>query len=545
MVDSRISIWNGACSEGTTAPKIRTIMMNPDPVNAFPRHSLKRITMGGLLTLCVLAATGWHPLSAEEAQPEKDVFKTGLEQPTVIPGSWRLMDQPYPPLKEVISQPRTRRPVYGLYCWASEYVRYHDFIKQVGFPNLRCSGPFNDKAFRLMVEDGIEVMHTISARIHGTFKPEAPMSDWRNRADYESDEAFIEDFCLGIERFLKRYGPEGSFFTDNPDLPHRPVRHIEIFNEPNFWYLDVARNDKANRYPTPENRLETENNRARLYGKLLVAAYDRVKKQWPEVKVVGFAAGGTSKADIAFIQKVHAFNPEVANSYDILSTHPYVRPVPPEATFVKSWGSYSIASSLDTIRATMQQYGTQERPVWYTELNWTIFPEVGGAYALDPDPAKQRDVSPELQAAYIVRGYLLALRLGVERVTYMSIVDTDNVNSGMLDRNNDNAWRPSAHAVDALLELMPFPKLVGRHTEGEDGVYGYLYSSDPTATAEGQGDILVFWKVDGPGEMTLRWGKGVNTAVTLVDMLGNRYEAPVVDGRLTFEIGPLPVYILR
>lgn len=469
---------------------------------------------------------------------------TALEQPEEIPGHWKLDPQPLPSIKEIIDAPRTRRPVYGLYCWADEYIRYHEFIKAVGFPNLRTSGPFSDEAFKLMVMDGIEVMHTLSARLHGTFKPEAPMSDWRNRADYDSDKAFIEDFCKGVVKFLERYGPEGSFFKDNPDLPYRPVRLVEIFNEPNFWYLDVARDDRENRYPTPENRIETEDRRAKLYGKLLVESYRRIKESWPEVQVVGFGAGGTSKADVSFIIKAHRMNPDVATSYDILSTHPYVRPIPPEATLVKSWGTYSIAGSLDTIRALMVEYGTSDKPVWYTELNWTIHPEAGGSYALDPNPANQRDVTPELQAAYTVRGYLLCLRLGVERLNYMSIVDTDSVNSGMLDRNNGNTWRPSAHAVDTLLEIMPHPKLVGRHTEGVDGVYGYLYSSAPDAH-DGKGDVLVFWKVDGPGEMTLRWGEGVSKEVTLVDMLGNRYQAPVVDGQLTFEIGPLPVYILR
>jgi len=349
------------------------MMKLPRPGKSIP------VPAGGLL-LCALAILPMLPLAAGERDSESTVFQTDLKQPTRIPGSWKLTDQPYPPLNQIIAQPRTRRPVYGLYCWASEYIKYQDFIEEVGFLNLRCSGPFNDEAFRLMVEDGIEVMHTISARIYGTFKPEAPMSDWRNRADYDSDEAFIADFCLGIERFLERYGPEGSFFEDNPDLPHRPVRYIEIFNEPNFWFLDVGRHDKANRNPTPGNRLAIEENRAKLYGKLLVAAYNRVKIGWPEVKVVGFAAGGVSKADIAFIRKVHEFNSKVADSYDILSTHPYVRPVPPEVTFVKSWGSYSIASSLDNIRATMRQHGSSGRPIWYTELNWTILPEVGGAY---------------------------------------------------------------------------------------------------------------------------------------------------------------------
>jgi len=503
-----------------------------------PFHLPACLTHLGLLFLLL-------PLQSQSDSSAEEVFRTELAQPEEIPGDWRLITQPLPDFREIIEAPRTRRPVYGLYCWAGEYVRFHDFIQEVGFPNLRVSGPMNDEAMKLFVEDEIEVMATMSARVYGTFKPEAPMSDWRNRTDYDSDEAFIEDFTRGVILFLERYGPEGSFFEDNPDLPHRPIRYVEIFNEPNFWYLDVRRDDKENHYPTPENRVATENRRAELYGKLLVESYEKVKERWPDVQVVGMAAGGASKADVGFICKVHQMNPRVAESYDILSTHPYVRPAPPEAANVRSWGSYSIAGNYDTIRATMRNHGTGDRPVWYTELNWTIFPDLGGGFQSHSNPAYRKDVSKELQAAYVVRGYLLSLRLGVERLNYMSIIDTDGVNSGFLDRNRNNAWRPSAHAVDTLLELMPHPKLVGRHTEGENGVYGYLYSSSPESPAKGQGDVLVFWKVDGPGEMTLRWGKGVNSTVTLVDMLGKRYEVPIRDGVCRFEIGPLPVYILR
>jgi len=235
---------------------------------------------------------------------------------------------------------------------------------------------------------------------------------------------------------------------------------------------------------------------------------------------------------------VHDRNRAVGRSYDILSTHPYVRPAPPEADMVRSWGSYSIARGLVEIRETMRRHGAGDRPIWYTELSWTV---QGGRF----DPGNDRNTTPELQAAHFVRGYLWALRLGVERVNYMSLVDTDGVNAGMLAGADGAQWRPAAHAIRALLAVMPHPRLIGAVREGRDGIYGYVYQSGRSELPERVGDVLAFWKVDGPDVIELPWGQTTTGTVTLMDYLGETYQAPVVDGKVRFEIGPLPVYVLR
>lgn len=474
------------------------------------------------------AAASPRDVQREEVRMSQTATPTKpFAQPTLIPGEWKRTDPPLPPLAEILAKGATRRPVYGLYCWASEYIQYHDFIRQLGITNLRLGGPMNDACMELYVADEAEVMATLAVRVHESFS--GIKKDWRNRATYDTDEAFIADYLVGVSNFLTRWGPGGTFFKERPGLPERPIRFVEVWNEPNFWYIDSATwtppKDEA-------DRLATEARREKLYAKLLPAAYGHIKKRWPDVQVVGFGAGGAAFADVRFLRNVHKENPEVAKSYDILSTHPYVLPAPPETDTVRAWGSYSIAGGLADIRETMRQAGTADRPIWYTELNWTISGEEGGAYK-----TAKNSTTALLQAAYWVRSYAWALRLGVERLNFMSIVDTDNCNAGLLSR--DGGWRCSAHAVRTMIVLMPHPRLVGAEVDGADGRHAYWFHDD-AAKGDKAGRVLMAWKVDGPGTLDVAWS---HSGATLTDMLGQRRAAKVEGGRLVVEIGPCPVYV--
>ena len=482
-----------------------------------------------------LAGVGTGTRTGAAKAPEMTEISPGkdpalLEQPAKIPGNWQLTEQPLPPLDRIINSDPTRRPVCGLYCWASEYIKYHNFIGEVGFTNFRLSGPFNDRCMKLYVQDDMEVMATLTTRLHQSFTNKK--SDWRNRGDYDSDEAFIEDYLAGVDKFLSRWGPGGTFFDDHPDVPERPIRFVEIWNEPNFWYLDMKTYDRPK---NARERIARETRREKLYAKLLPAAYDHIKQKWPSVKVVGFGAGGSAHADVRFIRDVHKYNPAVADSYDILSTHPYVRPAPPEADNVRAWGQYSIAKSLAEIREIMQEYGTVGRPVWYTELNWSITAAEGGTYG--KGKPGRRATTAKLQGAYWVRSYAMALRLGVERVTFMSVVDTDGVNAGLINR--DGTWRPSAHAVQTMIDVMPHPNLLGAVSDGKDGCYAYWFQDDA-----GKGDeadsVLMAWNVTGPRTLELEWP--AQTA-RVTDMAGSSTTVEAKGGKLELPVGPCPIYV--
>jgi len=229
-------------------------------------------------------------------------------------------------------------------------------------------------------------------------------------------------------------------------------------------------------------------------------------------------------------QSVNAAGPEAVRSYDVLSTHPYVAPVSPEASSVRAWGRYSIASSLAQIRADLAAHGRAETPIWYTEVGWPISKQDGGFYAMSGT-----QVNPDLQAAYVCRLYAFAQRLGVSRVHIMSVNDVDNFNSGFFQR--DGSWRPSAQAVRTMIHLMPSPRLLAAVSDGEDGYFAYRFApgEDPRAAP-----VLMAWNVAGPKVVELPMKA---SHATVIDMLGREQTIAVTGDKILLEIGPLPVYV--
>ena len=476
-----------------------------------------------LLTIMVTAAN-CAAVAVDAPAPKAGARPGAVVQPTTIPGKWKLVAPQFPPLASTLKLLPSALPVYGLYGWCGEYRDYRSDIKKVGWKAIRIGGPMDDKTMAMFCEDGVEVMKTLGLRD----------VDWKgekkNRAAYDADEPFLADYTKGVERFMERYGPGGTFFKDNPGVPKRPITAIEIWNEPNFQYMIPPREGVA--------RAIVEREREALYAKVLPAAYKAIKSRWPTVNVVGFGAGGASKGDIRFIKNVHAASPAVAKSYDTLSTHPYLPPIAPEAFYIKPWGGYDTASSLKEIRAILAKYGRGDAPIWYTEVGWPISQKDGGKFK---DRPGQVYVSPLLQAAYVVRQYALTMRLGVERCHIMFASDSDGFNGGFFTRGA-KLWRPSAYAVQTLISLMPAPRLTGAVSDGKDGTFAYTFEPDTRPIGDRRPMVFTMaWNVAGPKTVTLPCQAA--TAM-VVDMFGHRKTVKSTDGKISIEIGPCPVYVM-
>jgi hypothetical protein len=55
-----------------------------------------------------------------------------------------------------------------------------------------------------------------------------------------SPPARIEDYTAYLQALVQRYGPKGSFWAERPDLPRRPLREWQIWNEPHldaYWHV--------------------------------------------------------------------------------------------------------------------------------------------------------------------------------------------------------------------------------------------------------------------------------------------------------------------
>jgi hypothetical protein len=154
-------------------------------------------------------------------------------------------------------------------------------------------------------------------------------------------------------------------------------------------------------------------------------------------------------------------------------------------------------------------------------------------------PAKFSEfcVTKDMQAAYIVRQYLWAMRLGVSRVHLMSLHDTDSFNSGILERGSLE-WRPAAHAIQNLITRMPNPKLLGAISDGEGNTFAYRYN--PDHTRPGAPDMIVAWNSVGPARLEIPWS---HSKATLFDMVGNSREVVPVAGKLGLDVGPYPVFV--
>lgn len=434
-----------------------------------------------------------------------------LTQPAAASKSWEFRPLELPDQAAVLKAAQHNPHIYGLYTWTGEYREHQESIRKVGWKSFRVGGPFGDDEMKLVLPDDVEIMVTISP--DKGLKPDVKALE---------NSPYIEGYAKKLAAFVERYGPGGTFFKENAGLPQRPITHIEITNEPNFQYLIP---------PDGRPAKEVEADREALYAKLLPAAYAAVKSKSKDVRVVGWAAGGAGAGDIRFIEHVHQKNAEVAGSYDILSTHPYVDPAPPEAWSIRSWGGYSVATSLKSVRGILEKNGRGDVPIWYTEIGWPISQQDGGRF-----PTKGERVSPLMQAANVCRLYAFAQRLGVERVHIMFATDTDNFNAGFFLK--DKSWRPAAHAVQNMIKLMPAPKLIEVISDGADGMFIYRFAARP-------GDkktVLMAWNVTGPREATLQVRPGNGR---FLDMLGNVPPKVNMKGDHTYavEIGPYPIYV--
>jgi len=476
--------------------------------------NMEKIVLPALGVL--LAITGCSR-EAKKALPQPEL----LAQSAQVPGKWEIeTPQDFPPIGKALQRTEPGNLVYGLYAWSGEYLAHRNDIEKIGWPSIRIAGPFGDDIMAALAKDGKTTMVTVGNWLldpaHGV-----------DRTDYESDQALIQDYIAKIDAFISRYGPGGTFLEEHPELPQRPIVDVELWNEPNFQYL-IPPDGR------PWQEMETE--REKLYAKILPAVYSATKSKHPGINLVGFATGGMSGGDVRFIRHVHEINLAAAESYDALSTHPYVRPAAPEASAVHPWGSYSIARQLASIRSILDKYGRPETPVWYTEIGWPILKEDGGHF----DTTKPYECVPPLfQAAYVVRTYALALRLGVDRVHIMYATDADNFNAGFFDKET-GAWRPSAKAVQTMISILPSPKLTGSISDGDGGYYAYTYLADESLPDTPANRVVMAWNVTGPQATKI---ERLPPKVAVTDMLGTTRIRATNQGVLPLETGPYPVYI--
>jgi hypothetical protein len=140
----------------------------------------------------------------------------------------------------------------------------------------------------------------------------------------------------------KRYGPNGTFWTENPTRLKLPITAYQVWNEPNLGAYSP---------PKPS---------AKKYVKLLKATGPRIRAVDPAAEIVtaGLPDSRLSKPDLyKFITQMYKAG--VKGSFDSLGINPYA----PTAA--------GMITKLRKIRRIMTKYGDTASTIWVTELGWS------------------------------------------------------------------------------------------------------------------------------------------------------------------------------
>jgi hypothetical protein len=134
----------------------------------------------------------------------------------------------------------------------------------------------------------------------------------------------------------KRYGRNGTFWTEHPELPKLPLDWLQIWNEPHFreyWSDQPWQAD---------------------YAKLLRGTYRAVKKAVPTQKIL---VAGMANKSWTYLAKL--YQQKTRGYFDAIALHPFTNSVDGVIEIIKRG------------RRVMERYGDRKLPLMITEMSWT------------------------------------------------------------------------------------------------------------------------------------------------------------------------------
>ena len=279
---------------------------------------------------------------------------------------------------------------------------------------------YTDRIVGLAAAHDIELIPVVrTTPSWAALNPFAPGSPPKNPSDYAAH----------LTSLIGRYGPAGTYWVDHPELPRRPVRHWQIWNEPhlNIWWNTEGRSRHA---------------WAREYAELLKAAKAAIDRADPGATVVLAAL-----ADYAWrhLDRLNRF--KIGRHYDVAGINLFTaRPA-------------FVMKGVRFFRRAMRRGGAARKPVWLTEATWPA----GKGRVARPQAAWQRAwYTTDAGMADRVRGiYALAAKnrrkLRIGRVVWYT-------------------WS-SAYAEDGLFDYAGLNRFSGGEYEPRPALSAYAASA--------------------------------------------------------------------
>ena len=162
---------------------------------------------------------------------------------------------------------------------------------------------------------------------------------WAKRDSFEegSPPRDPEDYAAFLRELVRRYGPGGSFWSDHPELPYRPVREWQAWNEP---HLDGYWNEPGDSWPPG-------------YVALLKAAHQAVHEVDPGARLVLAAL-----ADFSWRHLARIYDAGGAPYFDAAAVNMY------------TWRPAFVLKAVRRFRRVITRRRDRRTPVYLTEVGW-------------------------------------------------------------------------------------------------------------------------------------------------------------------------------
>ena len=168
-----------------------------------------------------------------------------------------------------------------------------------------------------------------------------------------SDEAkqAWQDFLRDL---VARYGPDGSFWSDDSDEldpPKVPITQWQIWNEPSSQSFFQPETDPGK------------------YAELVKLSHDAILDEDPDAEIV--LAGlfrtpqkgaGDEGGPAEFLREMYAADPDVGDDFDTVALHPYASNLA------------QIDQLFEQVLPVLDDAGDGDKPIWVSELGWSSAP---------------------------------------------------------------------------------------------------------------------------------------------------------------------------
>ncbi len=138
-----------------------------------------------------------------------------------------------------------------------------------------------------------------------------------------------------LAELIARYGTDGSFWLEHPELEKRPLRYWQMWNEP---------------------EIEAYWNEPKFwvgYAKLVKASFRALRRADPRARLVLAGSVGVSWESLDRL-----YRQGIKKHFDVAAIHPY------------TGSPDEVAEIVRRNRRVLRRWGEGKKPLWITELSW-------------------------------------------------------------------------------------------------------------------------------------------------------------------------------